>query len=154
MNQIPDKLFRKLFIVSEQVRNNLKSKGCIIPIEKDDGTVGVGHFTISKLDNFFVIQDFSGEIIVNFINLPQTAVIIANSLALGRSVDTQILQVDQCYGYAEFEESLHKKIAERNINKDNDRAQLMLTKSGINHTKKNYYRKQIIRKYEKLIKFA
>ena len=154
MNQIPDKLFRKLFIVSEQVRNDLKSKGRVIPVENSDGTVGVGHFTIAKPNNFYVILDFSGEPIVDFINLPQTAVIIANGLALGRSIDTQILKVDQCYGYAEFEEALHKRIAHQNINKDAERAHLMMTKGSINHTKKNYYRKQILRKYEKLIKFA
>lgn len=154
MNQIPDKLFRKLYVISEQVKQDLKDKGRVIPIENDNGTVGVGYFSIAKPNNFYVILDYSGEVIVDHINLPQTAVILANGLALGRLLDTQILKVDQCYGYAEFEEELHKHLAEKNFKKDIDRAQIMLTKSSINHNKKNYYRKQIIRKYEKLVKFA
>ena len=91
---------------------------------------------------------------VDKINLPQTAALLANGLELGRWLDNTILQKDRTYGYALFEETLYRQHADTNMKKDIDRAQVMLTKSQLNRVKKESCKRDILQSFEKLRKIV
>lgn len=106
MNDIPKETWDKIFSISVKVKNNLKKKGFVIPIQNDDGTIKIGFYTIKKENDFYSIYDSANYLVVDKLNLAQSAVLIANGLALGRFIDKNILELDRNYGYSLFEEQL------------------------------------------------
>lgn len=154
MTQIPEKLYSRLLNLSNNLQKKLYFKGFVIPYTDDNGSVIIGNYKIIKQDKFFLILDFENEVVVDQINLPQTAAILANNMALGKCLDKDILSIDRKYGYAMFEEELHKKIAEKNLKKNIDRADMSFTKAKLSKHIKEQCRVQIVRSFEKLHKFA
>lgn len=154
MEQIPEQLYRQLKKISIEVKEDLKRKGIAIPVKNSDGSITVGLYTVQKRGKQYQIRDYSGEIIIDQVNLPHSAIILANNLALGKFIDKDTLRLDRFYGYAAFEEELHKKSAERNIKNNADRADVAYTKSAVNKSKKDRARAEIIKTFEKLKKFA
>ena len=57
---------------------------------------------------FYSILNYCNDVVVDYINLPQSAALLANRLALGKYMDDNILIADRSYGHALFEEELHK----------------------------------------------
>ena len=87
MKKIPNDLYKKIVQVSTQVKMELRRKGIVVPVENKDGTVTVGNFLIVKNSNgFYSILDKNDDVVVDQINLPQTAVVVANNLAGIRSI--------------------------------------------------------------------
>jgi len=127
----------------------------VVPIKKDEDTIQLDKFLIKKIDNgFYNILNIRGNEIVHGINLPQTAVILANKLALGKWLDLELLQYDKKYGFAMFDELVHKRSIQNSLKKkEYDRAELMQNKYSIAKHKRNYYKKLIINDYQKLLKF-
>lgn len=150
MIAINSEVYKKLENLSNQVEQRLKKDGLAVPVQNDDGSIQVGQYCITKLDGFYKITR-RDEIIADKINLPQTAAIIANDLALGKFFDATILNLDRSYGYAEFEERLHRLHAERHIKKNIDHAEILFTKSIIKKQKKEAYKKDILKQFEKLL---
>lgn len=151
---VPNSLYKKLVNLSNDVKQALIQRGLAVPVENLDGSITIGYNTIVKRKDFLVILDFSGEVLIDKINLPQTAILLANDLALGKSINSQLLQIDRKYGYAAFEEALHIHLAERITSKDPDQADIMIAKSRIDLQQKIYYKKQIMDRYEKLRRIA
>ena len=53
------------------------------PVKNNDGSINIGRYTIVKdLSGFFDILDYSGDIVVDKINLAQTAIVLANKLTI------------------------------------------------------------------------
>jgi hypothetical protein len=154
MKQLSSNVYKKLQIVSDQVKKELQKKGVAIPVRNTDGSIALGNYTIAKRNGFYVILDYAKEVVVDQINLPQTAAILANNLALGKWIDEKILKCDRHYGYAEFEETLHIRMAEKNLKKNVDRADMLFTKGKIKHAKKEDFKREIIKSFEKLRNFA
>ena len=96
MNSIPPELFKKFAAIGREVKDSFFRKGLVIPVQNDDGTISVGTYTIVKdtETGLFSVLDYSGEIKIDLINLPQTAILVANSLALGRFPDSDVIQLD------------------------------------------------------------
>lgn len=149
-HQLPNNLYKKLVAVSNEVKHALTKQGLAIPTENLDGSITIGYNTISKRSGFFVILDYSGDVLIDKINLPHTAILLANELALGKFLDSTLLQLDRKYGYFAFEESLHTHLAERLQISDPDRSDVMSAKSRVELQKKEYYKRQIMNRYEKL----
>lgn len=155
MKQVPDQIYKKIVKLSDEVKLEFRRKGFVLPVRNPDGSITLGRYKVVKHKNsYYAIHDFEDEVIVDQINLPQTAAILANGLELGRWIDSQLLQRDRNYGYALFEETLYKRYAEKNMKKDLDRAQVMLTKSHINRIKKESCKREILQSFEKLRKFV
>jgi len=110
MNLQTPEIFNKIINLSKMINDTMSRKGIAIPVENENGTISLGNYTIVKEDQFFSILDYRNEKIINYINLPQTAILLANNLALGKFVDKNLLQTDQKYGYALFEEKLHSRV--------------------------------------------
>lgn len=141
--------------LNQEVKAALKRQGLIVPVKKDEDTIRLDQFLIKKIANgFYNILNITGSIIVQGINLPQTAVIIANKLALGKWLDLTLLQNDKQYGFAVFDELVHKRSIHNSLKKkEYDRAEIMRNKYSIAKHKKNRYKTLIINDYQKLLKF-
>jgi len=148
--QVPERLYRQVVNLSNEVKNNFRKKGIVIPTTTKNG-LKMGRFTVVKSKNgFFNIRDFKGEVWYDNINLQQTAVLIANDLELGRFVKTEILKLDQQYGWAAFEEELHKQGAAKLKTKNPDQSDIRVAKQNIFVLKKKMYKEQITRHFRKL----
>lgn len=154
MIQLSDTVYHKLSIVSADVRRQMQKKGIAIPDNDNLGNIVLGAYTIIKSGNFYSIINKSREIIVDKINLPQTAIILANDLAVGKFLNNTVLNYDRNYGYADFEEKLHVKLGERNLTKNVDYADVMFTKGKIKREKKESCKKEVLQYFEKLCRFV
>lgn len=155
MKLLPTEIYQKLKQLDQDVKENLKRQGIVVPVQDKDGTIKIGYYKIAKnKKGFYSVIDYRNEVVVDNINLPQTAAVLANKLALGKYIDDYILDADRRYGHALFEEQLHEKLATRNIKKNNiDYADLMFTKAKISRFKKEKYRVEIAKGFEKLMRF-
>lgn len=149
MDQVNSEILNKMFCLSKKIHASLNQKGIAIPVKNEDGSITLGNFTIVKEHNFFSVRDYRNENVIERINLPQTAIILANGLALGKFIDKQLLQKDQNYGYALFEE----KVYNRSLKKKNfEKTTLAEIKRTDARLKKDYYKKIIIERFMKLSK--
>ena len=150
-----DEIYLKIQQLSTDVKEKLKCQGIVVPVKKRDGSIQIGSYSIKKEGSgFYSILDFKNEVIIKSINLPQTAAIQANRLALGKYIDDDILQADTRYGHAYFDEELHTQLAERCLNKkDFDKAEMMYTKSTIARHKKNQHMFEVKKCFDKLMRF-
>jgi hypothetical protein len=155
MNPSIDTVYEKIKQLDRSVKENLRKQGVVIPKKYRDGSIGVGYFRIIKeRTGFYSILDYRNEAVVEGINLPQTAAILANRLALGKFLDDLVLNNDRRYGHALFDETLHIHLAERNIKKNKlDEADLFYTKAKISKHKKDRLKQEIDSGYEKLLRF-
>lgn len=154
MNTI-DELYYKIQQLNQETKNNLLKKGIVVPIQKNDGSVRIGNYVVKKItQSFYSIYDYKNQTIVEGINLPQTAILIANKLALGKWIDTDLLNLDKKYGYAAFDEIAHKRASSLSYkHKNYDKSDIMHTKSVSAQRKKEYYKKTITIDYQKLFAF-
>ena len=152
MKTITEELYGQIKKVSDEVRRDLYKKGLVVPVKNNDGTITIGSYSIVKEDDgSFAILDFSGESLIQGINLPQTAILVTNKLALGLYKDTELLETDRRYGSADFEEQVYKRAMKR---KANAVISLYITKYDDARIKKTEYKRTIIRSFEKLIKLV
>lgn len=154
MKKISENILRKLEQLGAEVEKGLKKKGIAIPVRNDNGSVSIGKYTIVKENNYFKVINDRNQVEFDQINLPQTAVILANNLECGRYIDPKLILKDKNYGYAEFEETLQRQLGLKLMQKDFTRASVVLAKSTNNQQKKELYKKDIVSVFEKLRKFA
>jgi hypothetical protein len=154
MKNIPTDIYKRIEVLSNEVKQTLRKKGIIVPSKNDDGTVNIGFYKIVKTDNGYSILDRVGDAVIERINLPQSAVVLANDLALGRFKNDSILNHDRYYGYAAFEEELHSKIASKKSSKSQDTYEIVTTKASIARAKKEIHKNSLISSYQKLIKLV
>lgn len=149
INSFDSALFKKVVNISKQIDNRFYQKGIAIPSKNKDGSIKLGNYTIVKNNGLFLIKDYSNQIVVKQINLPHTAILLANSLALGKFMDTQLLDNDRKYGYAIFEE---QKYGSKSKNLSVDKLVLFESKLTDARLKKDMYRKYVLNKFEKFVK--
>jgi hypothetical protein len=155
MKNVHNDLYGKITQVTAEVKESLRKKGLVVPVKNRDGSIGVGHYRIKKDSNgYYAIVDRRGDLVVGSINLPQTAAVLANGIALGRSTDDKILEADKNYEYAFFDEQVHSRAVELSKDKPLERFELMLTKRNIARIRKENYRNEIVKSFEKLIKLV
>jgi hypothetical protein len=150
MKPITNDLYKKIIHISKDVKNNLQKRGLAIPVQNDDGSTSFGYFVVRRdINGLYNIFDYGNYPVVSGINLPQTAIILANNLALGKFLDSDLVKLDRQYGYTLFEEMLYQR---RSINKktSTDKKDLAFAKVSVLKNKKDLYRKQIISRFEKL----
>jgi aminopeptidase-like protein len=151
MKKITDDIIKKIEKLGVEVETNFRRKGVAIPVKNEDGSITMGYYTIVKnSNNLFDILDYSNEPVVAGINLAQSAVLVANDLALGKFINKSIVEKDRNYGYALFEEQLVGKFLRKKRRTTMDRKEVLLTKCLIAQAKKNFYKTEISRSFEKL----
>lgn len=151
MDHLPEHLVKKILHVSNEVKKEFRKKGIAIPTINDNGSISLGTYTVKKDNNgFYNILDYSGEAVVSQLNLAQTAAMVANNLAVGKFVDSELVDKDRRYGYALFEEDQAKRALAKSSKKDLEYFDLMLTKHMIAKAKKELYKSEIVKSFEKL----
>lgn len=143
-------IFEKIEALTRGVLKNLRSKGIVVPIENDDGTITIGRYSIIKSQGFYQIVNYANEILVTNINLPHTALMIANDLALNKFIDSKTIELDRNYGYALFEEQLYKKISKKQ--KSYEDYDIVVTKGLVARAKKEHNKRAILAHFDKLRK--
>jgi hypothetical protein len=150
-----NQLFEKFTKLANAVRQDFKRKGLVIPSQQRDGSIQIGTFNIKKKDSAYYIKDRNGHIIVGPLNLAQTAVVIANDLALGRWPDHALIDNDRWYGYKSFAEQSALHVAETaSKQKDADRADFSRYRAAIAAEQKLIYKKTIDSRFNKLCKLT
>ena len=148
-----EELYKKFTKVTAEVREDFRRRGFIIPVSNTDSSISIGPYRIVKDKNdLYNIVDSRNRIEVAGINLAQTAIIMANDLALCKFLDRDIIKRDQEYGYALFKEQIYKRALQRSKNHPIERFELLLFKSTSNREKKERCRRDIERSFEKLTK--
>lgn len=152
----PEKqLFEKFEQLAQSVKRDFKTKGLIIPSRCRDGSIQVGSFFVVKKDNFYVVNNSNGHTVIGPLNLAQTAILVANDLALERWADDKLLHNDRWYGYKFFTEQAALARAERaRKDKDPDRAELSQYKALVAAEQKMVYKKDIDSRFNKLCKLT
>ena len=151
MQTLNNKLFEKVEKVAEKVKKEFRSKGIVVPVQKDKHTFIFDRYAVKKKPTgFFCVLDYKNEVVVDNINLPQTAALIANNLALGMFLDSSIIDLDANYGYKEFDSQLYKAACQRQRSKDIDKFIFYDTKYKIAEVKKQDYKKRILTLFDKL----
>jgi hypothetical protein len=147
-------LYQKIIQLSVRTKEKFRSRGIVLPVKNLDGSISIGDYRLEKdSNNFYCIKDKHGNLIIDQINLPQTAAVIANDLALGKNLNQYLIEKDRSYGYAQFEEDLHKR-AVFSGKKDSDYIDIKLSKFMLSQVKKELCKQDIIKSFEKLRNLA
>jgi len=152
MTSTSDQVLKKFKLVADIVKKDLKQRGIAIPTKNRDGIVSMENYSIVKNANgFYSIKNRIGDTVIDKINLPQTAALIANSLALGMLTEQRFYRLDQEYGYMSFEVDLLRQHAARSLKKKNlDRAEFLYTKLNIAKIRVETTKASIMYSFEKL----
>lgn len=152
MKEPTQKTWIELEKLAHKVKEDLRRKGIIVPVKEVDGSITIDRFRIIKEQSgYYTVTDIKNNPVITDINLPQTAALIANELALGKWVNDDIINQDRYFGYLVFEETLTKQHAHRSLkNKDIDRAELLFTKGLIAKDKSKKIKQEIMSRFEKL----
>jgi hypothetical protein len=150
-----NQLFEKFTKLANAVRQDFKRKGVVLPSQKKDGSIQIGTYNIKKQNSAYYIKDRNDNVVVGPLNLAQTAVVIANDLALGRWPDHQLMDDDKWYGYKAFAEESALHIAETaSKRKDTDRADFSRYRAVMAAEQKLIYKKNIDSRFNKLCKLT
>lgn len=147
-------ILQELSSIKKNVEKDLRKKG-LVPAKKSlDGNIRIGSFFVVKQPTgFYSVMDSNKNVMADGINLPHSAAIFANNLALGRWTCREILDLDRKYGHYTFDEQLYKKYFTDNFqSKRYDKAEILNEKYRTAKNKKNYYKNKILEGFNKLIK--
>ena len=148
-------LFEQFEKLAKTVKTDFKKKGLVVPVQHRDGSIQIGVFTIKKKDSAYFVTGKNNDTIVGPLNLAQTAILVANDLALGRWPDPTLLNNDQWYGYKAFAEASANSVADRaRKDKDLDRADFSQYKAAVAAEQKLSFKKLIDQRYNKLCKLT
>jgi hypothetical protein len=149
--KITENLFRKFKSLASEVKEDLRSRGIVVPISTKNG-VKLGNYTVIKLENgFYSVVDIRGRVVHDKINLPQTALLIANDLALGKWGNISLLEVDKEYGFSDFERTNYRRLSELYVKQGNwDKFEAVDTKWRSAEKRAERSMQIIIQSFEKL----
>jgi hypothetical protein len=149
MKQHQTDVFDKIEVIAKHVLSNLKDKGYAVPVQEKDGSITFNGFTVRKTDNFYSIIGKNNAIIADRINLPQSAALLANGLALGHIVDSDLIKLDTEYGYKQFDEELYLSRKKRKKN-TLDQVIFYEMKYEMAKVRKNEVKNRILQSFRKL----
>lgn len=150
-NQI-DQLYKKVAALTAGIKQEFRAKGIVIPVRGVNGGIRLDDYTVDKDGSgTYAITNSKDEVLFEGINLSYTAILIANDLALGRTIDYSVYENDNVYGYSIFEEEHYEKMAASLVKKKEwDRAETMTLKQKIARDRAKNARAAVIASFEKI----
>lgn len=110
--KVNNQIYEDIVKLTKNTRDNFKSRGIAIPTSDNKGNVKIGKFVIKRANNGqFTIIDHLGQTFYKNINLPQTAILVANCLATEQRVNDQVLKHDQRYGTKMFDDLNYTRLS-------------------------------------------
>lgn len=149
--KLNNNLFKKVEQLAEGVKKDFRTKGLAIPVKESDGSVRFNNYTVIKnKQGFYAILNAAKYPVIENINLAQTAIILANNLAVGKLSDDTVIFNDRQYGFNLFEEEQYKRIVQSSIKKkDWERVDTLIIKQNIAHIKAETAKSSILSSFEK-----
>lgn len=98
-----DRLYDQLLEVTEKAKEYFRSNGFVIPTQEDNDRVRIGRYTIERSEEGFAIFDQDRNLAHDVVNLPETAILVANAMALGKPPNHNVMLYDQRYGFSHFD---------------------------------------------------
>lgn len=146
-----DLLYKKVSELTAGIKQEFRAKGIVLPTRNSRGIRLDNYTVIKNIDEYYSILNSVDLVIYDNINLSYTAIVMANSLALGQLADPNLIEYDRQYGYQTFEEDNYRRmVAVHNKKKDWDRAETALLKQKIAHERAMIAKKYIVASFEKL----
>lgn len=153
MIEFNSNIYNRIQTLNQEVKTKLKRRGVILPSKNNDGSIRIGRYSIYRKKNRYTIKDHRGNVVANNINLPHSAITIANGLALTNYLDPARVEIDIKYGAADLDKQIHRQKATSYIQKQQyDQAEIMLAKSSLAHHRAETYKSAIIKDFEKLLR--
>lgn len=151
MNSINPSLYKKIEKIAGDVFKSLKTRGVVVPMDNPDGTISFDQYVVERVGEFYTIRDRGGYAVAEGINLPHTAILLANKLALTNFVDAELLKHDREYGFKLFdEENFARSASNAAKQKDWDKVELLEYRQMVASEKKEQLKKKILVSFEKL----
>lgn len=149
-------ILQELSSLKKTIEQNLKKRGLVPAKKTKNGIARIGNFYIKKEETgLYSVLDSNNNIIAQDINLPHSAAVLANNLALGQWTNREILDLDRKYGHYTFDEQLTKVYYTKNYqNKNYNKADILNEKLKTASQKRVYYKNKILEGYNKLIKIT
>jgi hypothetical protein len=98
-----NQIFNKVEKIARAVKEELRTKGYVVPVKEKDGSINLDGVRVRKVKNtFYSIFDKRNRPIVENLNSMESAIVIANKIALGREIDDKLIEVDRKYGFHSF----------------------------------------------------
>lgn len=150
MPKVQKDLVEKVHTLAEHVKQDLRKKGVVVPTKHKDGSIQFDEYLmVREADGFHIYQRKTH--LVGPINLAQTAIVIANGLALGRQADPKLIENDRWYGFKSFDEEVFTKSANNSLkNKNYDKADWCFTRASIAKQQKESYRSGIMSQFNRI----
>jgi hypothetical protein len=153
MTKLSNKIYQKIQNINRDVKEKLRRRGFVSPILQSDGSIVVGQYKIKKnQNNFFDIEDKHQRKIIFDINLPESAILIANDLALTNFLNPVKISIDKQYGYVLFDITRYNHNIKTLLKKQNyEKLDLMIAKKSSAVYKANQIKTLIESDYKKLL---
>jgi len=153
MTKLSNKIYQKIHNLNRDVKDKLRRRGFVSPILQSDGSIIVGQFRIKKnQNNFFDIEDKDQKKIIFDINLPESAILIANDLALTNCLNSVKISIDKQYGYVLFDITRYNHNIKNLLKKQNyEKVDLMIAKKSSAVYKAKQLKNVIESDYKKLL---
>lgn len=96
-------LFNKVETIAKEVKKELRDQGYVVPVKERDGSINFDGVKVRKVkDTFYAVYDRKNRLLVKELNSLQSAIILANKVALGKPLDDAIIEADRKYGFQSF----------------------------------------------------
>jgi hypothetical protein len=112
-------LITKLSTVSKSIKDQLKKKGVVVPVKTKRG-ISLDDYAITKKVTGYTVENKYGDAVYENLYYVQTAVVLANSLALKKAIRPDLVLDDAKAGANEFDLMLYKHRLKSAINKQDE----------------------------------
>jgi len=148
-----DRLYEQLLEITEKAREYFRSNGFVIPSQQDND-VRIGPYVIKREESGFAIFDQNNQLAYEIVNLPETAILVANAIALGKSPNRNVMLYDKKYGFGQFDLYNSQRLAEKaRVRQDEIGYHMCEVNQQIALEKMHTNRKLISEYFEKLYSF-
>ena len=150
MTDLDPALFNKVERVAKTVLDSLKKKGYVVPSSMSNNRVNFDGYIVGRdREGYYYISNPDRDLLIDKINLPQTAAVIANNLALGRSNIENLLDQDKYFGFRDFDTLIFKRAMDRN-KRDVDQYAYWQTRYNTARQQAKSHKITIVNSFEKL----
>lgn len=147
-------VYNRIVNLTQKVCEDFKKRGIAIPIRDKKGNIKVGKYLIVRnSEGQYKIVNDRFEILYNNINLPQTAILVANSLATNQNVNKEVLRQDLVYGTKMFDDINYTRLSKIYLSQRKFKQSVnMSIQSDYAADLANRARDAVIKTYEKLFR--
>jgi hypothetical protein len=133
------------------IQSSFRQQGVAIPYPVPQGISLDNYYIVKNRDAFYTIYDSHNRVVVDQINLPETAILVANDLSVGRMINNDLLDKDTKYGYLVFKQQIcNRSIGNCKKTGNLDKMELMIMHSQAAFQKAKNIRMIINKQYKNL----